>query len=93
MYTKVEETLERQPAVAIIGPRQVGKTTIALEIAQGRPSVYLDLESYEDRDKLNDPIFCFSNMKIIWWIWMKFIVCLGYSKHSAALSIKAGKRD
>lgn len=55
----VEETLARQPAVAIIGARQVGKTTLALEVAENRKSLYLDLESYEDRQRLHDPIlFC-----------------------------------
>ncbi|MFV2054925.1 MAG: ATP-binding protein [Thiohalomonadales bacterium] len=50
----VEQALERQAAVALIGPRQVGKTTLALEIAKKYPSVYLDLESISDRDKLTD---------------------------------------
>lgn len=36
------------PAVALVGPRQVGKTTLALEIAERRAAVYLDLESAED---------------------------------------------
>ncbi len=52
----IEKSLNRQPAVAIIGPRQVGKTTLALDIAENRKSIYLDLESYRDRDKLEDPI-------------------------------------
>jgi predicted AAA+ superfamily ATPase len=52
--------LERQAAVALIGPRQVGKTTLALAIAQTRPSLYLDLESPEDRAKLTDPILFLS---------------------------------
>lgn len=52
---KVIEALQDQAAVAIIGPRQVGKTTLAHEIADERPSVYLDLESQTDRDKLSDP--------------------------------------
>ena len=56
----VKKALNRQPAVAIIGTRQVGKTTLALDIAQERDSLYLDLESYEDRDKLQDPILFFS---------------------------------
>ena len=56
----IEKALNRQPAVAIIGTRQVGKTTIALDIAEGRESIYLDLESYEDRDKLQDPILFFN---------------------------------
>lgn len=52
---KVENALSRQAAVALIGPRQVGKTTLAHEIASSRPSIYLDLESKTDRDKLTDP--------------------------------------
>lgn len=56
----IEKALNRLPAVAIIGPRQVGKTTLALDIAAGRKSLYLDLESYEDRDKLQDPILFFN---------------------------------
>ncbi len=53
---KVAEGLARQAAVALIGPRQVGKTTLALALAETRPSLYLDLESRPDRDKLSDPI-------------------------------------
>ena len=45
------------PAVALLGPRQVGKTTLAHVIARGRGSVYLDLESPVDREKLADPTF------------------------------------
>jgi predicted AAA+ superfamily ATPase len=47
--------LDNSPAVALLGPRQVGKTTLALEIGDTRPSVYLDLESNADRARLNDP--------------------------------------
>ena len=47
--------LARQAAVGLIGPRQVGKTTLALAVAAGRPSVYLDLESPADRDRLSAP--------------------------------------
>ena len=48
----LEEALARQSAVALIGPRQVGKTTLAHAVAAGRPSLYLDLESRADRAKL-----------------------------------------
>lgn len=47
--------LDRTPAVGLLGPRQAGKTTLALEVAAGRPSVYLDLESAPDRARLSDP--------------------------------------
>jgi predicted AAA+ superfamily ATPase len=51
----VREALARQVAVALIGPRQVGKTTLALELAEGTDALYLDLEAQEDRDKLAEP--------------------------------------
>ena len=46
--------LDHNPAVALLGPRQVGKTTLALAVAQSRPAVYLDLESERDRAKLDN---------------------------------------
>ncbi|AJD44052.1 ATP-binding protein [Rhizobium sp. SEMIA 4085] len=49
------ELLNNNPAVALLGPRQVGKTTLALEIGEQRPSIYLDLESDSDRAKLAEP--------------------------------------
>jgi len=49
--------LSRQVAVVLLGPRQVGKTTLVLEVAKTQPSVYLDLESPSDRNKLSDPEF------------------------------------
>lgn len=55
-HAKVEAALARQASVALIGPRQVGKTTLAQEIAATRPSIYLDLEATADKDKLADPV-------------------------------------
>jgi predicted AAA+ superfamily ATPase len=49
------QALDRQAAVALIGPRQVGKTTLAREIAGKRPSIYLDLENSTDLAKLTEP--------------------------------------
>lgn len=51
----IADKLSIFPAVGILGPRQIGKTTLALEIAKERPSVYLDLEDYTDVAKLSDP--------------------------------------
>ena len=53
--TEIRSALDRQAAVGIIGPRQVGKTTLALKIAEERPSRYLDLESPQDRAQLQEP--------------------------------------
>lgn len=52
---QIIESLGQIPAVAILGPRQIGKTTLAHEIAKGQPSVYLDLEDPVDFQKLRDP--------------------------------------
>jgi predicted AAA+ superfamily ATPase len=54
-FETVVERLAQFPAVALIGPRQVGKTTLALQIAETVDSLYLDLESVADREKLRDP--------------------------------------
>lgn len=55
IHHTVHDALNRQAAVALIGPHQVGKTTLALEIADSEDSIYLDLEAAADRDKLADP--------------------------------------
>ena len=52
---QVLEALTRQAAVALLGPRQAGKTTLALEIARTRDAVYLDLENGDDRGRLSEP--------------------------------------
>ena len=51
----LSSALAEVPAVALLGPRQVGKTTLALDVAGTRPSVYLDLESEAGRAKLAEP--------------------------------------
>jgi len=55
LLTDLLEELQHSAAIALLGPRQVGKTTLALSVAQGRPSIYLDLESERDRAKLAQP--------------------------------------
>ena len=55
LHAQLRELLADYPAVALIGPRQVGKTTLALEVADTLDSVYLDLESPADLARLSDP--------------------------------------
>ena len=53
---RVLQYLEETPAVALLGPRQVGKTTLARAIAAKTPDcLYLDLENPEDAVRLADP--------------------------------------
>ncbi len=47
--------LDQFPAVALLGPRQVGKTTLAEAVGAERESVYLDLETQSGRERLSDP--------------------------------------
>lgn len=49
------ELLGQFPAVALLGPRQVGKTTLALALAERTGAHYLDLELPSDLAKLADP--------------------------------------
>lgn len=51
----VRRALARQAAVALIGPRQVGKTTLALQIGKQQNALYLDLEDAQERAKLANP--------------------------------------
>ena len=48
------ELIDLFPAVALLGPRQVGKTTLALEVSASIDSIYIDLESEADKAKLTD---------------------------------------
>lgn len=51
---QIRDRLQNSPSVALIGPRQVGKTTLAFNISEGTPSVYLDLENRTDLQKVQD---------------------------------------
>lgn len=49
------DAIAHNPAVALLGPRQVGKTTLALQAGRSHDALYLDLESEQDRAKLMQP--------------------------------------
>jgi len=52
----LRQRLAQQPAVALLGPRQVGKTTLARSIAAEYPdALLLDLERESDRARLAQP--------------------------------------
>jgi uncharacterized protein len=53
---EILESLTYLPVIAILGPRQVGKTTLVKKIMTqlDKPSIYLDLEYFVDQDKLRN---------------------------------------
>jgi len=65
---KIEATilkaLKNNPVVALIGPRQSGKSTLVKHIIEGnKNSIYLDLERPSDLQKLEDPEWFFTTQK------------------------------
>lgn len=62
---KVESYCEIFPVVAIIGPRQTGKTTFVKDFAPriNKSTIYLDLENPADLDKLENPQLFFHQNK------------------------------
>jgi len=55
----VMQGLNTRPAVVLLGPRQVGKTTLAFAMVEEVDAVYLDLESPADQRQISDPEFFF----------------------------------
>jgi predicted AAA+ superfamily ATPase len=50
----LKAALNETPAVCLLGPRQTGKTTLAMAIQEQRNALYLDLESERDLSKLKE---------------------------------------
>ena len=65
IYVKVKSYCEIFPVVAIVGPRQSGKTTFVKDFALHlkKTTLYLDLENPTDLDKLENPHLFFSQNK------------------------------
>ncbi|MBX3242687.1 MAG: ATP-binding protein [Chitinophagaceae bacterium] len=55
-----QEYMDVFPAIGIVGPRQVGKTTLARQMTDRENHLYLDLENQTNREKLKDPVFFLS---------------------------------
>lgn len=61
LQTQLLKTMQHSPAVVLLGPRQVGKTTLALQMSGQQSAVYLDLEDAADRAKLSNPAQYFAD--------------------------------
>ena len=82
----LREALTRQAAVVLLGPRQVGKTTLAQEIGKEEEAVYLDLEWPEDRQKLQNPSLFFERYEDNLSFLMRSIGFLKYFNRCGQLS-------
>ena len=56
LTASIETALRRSQVVALLGPRQSGKTTLARAIAAAQRTAYFDLESPADRRALEQPM-------------------------------------
>jgi len=58
----LETATQRAPITALLGPRQVGKTTLARQFAQNRQATFFDLESTPDQRRLQNPELVLGNL-------------------------------
>jgi predicted AAA+ superfamily ATPase len=56
LLARVRSGLKANPAVALLGPRQCGKTTLARQLARDSKSAYFDLENPVDLARLDEPM-------------------------------------
>jgi predicted AAA+ superfamily ATPase len=59
----INQLLDKNPVVALLGPRQCGKTTLARHLAAQRESDYFDLENPLDIARLSNPLFAFEKAR------------------------------
>ncbi|MEA3440235.1 MAG: ATP-binding protein [Chloroflexota bacterium] len=52
---RLSSATRRSPITALLGPRQCGKTTLARMFVEGKEAAFFDLESYPDRQRLQNP--------------------------------------
>ncbi len=53
---RIRDSLEANPIVALLGPRQCGKTTLARLLADNKQGDYFDLENHVDLSRLEAPM-------------------------------------
>ena len=59
LSSTILDMLSQSPAVGLLGPRQVGKSSLARVLAESRASILLDLQLADTRAQLADPLFFF----------------------------------
>jgi predicted AAA+ superfamily ATPase len=64
-HAVLQRLLRRHLVVAIVGARQVGKTTLVRQLAagSGRATTFFDLENPDDLDRLADPMLALKGLR------------------------------
>ncbi len=60
---RVVRALRRSPVVAILGPRQCGKSTLAQKLADGKPGEFFDLEDPRSQRRLEQPLLALESLR------------------------------
>ena len=63
LKSKIKIALKRSRCVALLGPRQCGKTTIARVVSDEMPSTFLDMEDPESSARLTNPKMALESLK------------------------------
>jgi len=63
LKTRLEQALDDFPAVALVGARQVGKTTLARQLAENIPATLFDLENPRHCLMLEDPLTALESLQ------------------------------
>ena len=59
----IREALSRSPAVALVGPRQVGKTTLARSLVDSNSAQWFDLEDPQVEAQLAEPLVALRDLR------------------------------
>jgi uncharacterized protein len=63
LLARLRAGLRTSPAVALLGPRQCGKTTLARQLADTSKSTYFDLENPVDLARLSEPVTALKHLR------------------------------
>ena len=63
LYNRVRQAMRRNPVVALYGPRQCGKTTLARQIAGTGKGEYFDLEDPVSQRRLSEPMLALRDLR------------------------------
>jgi uncharacterized protein len=59
---RLQTAVSRSPITALLGPRQIGKTTLARQFAQEKDAAFFDLESQPDLRRIQNPELALGNL-------------------------------